>query len=82
MFYPPPACFDGGTAFVDAMPVPTRRVEMIRDGVEDYEYFAMLRQKNPNHPLLQVPADVYSSLTAYNYDPAALEAHREKLARA
>ena len=82
LFYPPLACFDGGKDFVDEMPVPTRRLEMIRDGVEDYEYFAMLRRRRPDHPLLKVPADVYSSLTEYNYDPAALEAHRERLARA
>lgn len=82
LFYPPRACFDGGTGPVREKPVPTRRLEMLRDGFEDYEYFVLLRKRNPQSPLLKVPSDVYSSLTAYNYDPAALEAHREKLARA
>ena len=33
-------------------------------------------------PLLTVPDDVFSSLTSYNFDPAALERHRVRLARA
>ena len=64
---------------------------MLGDGIEDYEYFAMLsrrlaaatpQQKALYEPLLSVPTTVTKSLTDFTTDPAPLEAHRVKLARA
>ncbi len=75
-------------------PVGSFRLEMLRDGIEDYEYFAMLKralaarkdladaERVKYEALLKVPADVYTSLTEFATSPASMEAHREKLARA
>ncbi len=75
-------------------PVGSFRLEMLRDGLEDYEYFAMLKraldtrvdlsaaERARYEALLKVPADVYTSLTEFATDPASMETHRLKLARA
>ena len=59
-FYPPLASVQEGDKgpILDA-PVGSIRGEMLRDGIEDYEYFVMLKRL-----------------------PAAMEAHRVRLARA
>mgnify|MGYP000917380664 CR=1 FL=1 len=94
--YPPPAAADGGpTAPVLDGPVDSYRLELLRDGIEDYEYFVILKrlldekaaQLDPRtreslRALLTVPADVSASLTSLTRDPATIEAHRDKLARA
>lgn len=71
-FYPPKSGED---------PVPTMRVAMLRDGLEDYEYFAILRGLDPTNPLLSVPKDVYGALDSFSRTPDAIEAHRLRLAR-
>lgn len=64
------------------------RFEMIRDGIEDYEYLAMLDEltkADPNHParrLLEIPEDLITSLTQYDLRPEGWIAHRRKLAQA
>ena len=72
-------------------PVPTFRLEMLGDGIEDYEYFAMLKrrlatatpeQKAKYEPLLAVPEAVTKSMTDFATDPAPIESHRVKIARA
>ncbi|MBQ9367916.1 MAG: DUF4091 domain-containing protein [Victivallales bacterium] len=94
--YPPEAAADGTQAdFVADAPVGCYRLEMFRDGIEDYEYFVMLKKllaakgdklsaekRAEYEALLKVPADVSASLTSYTASPAPVEAHREKLARA
>ena len=72
-----------GTFFypdADGHPVDTVRAEAFRDGVEDYEYFAILKRLDPKNPLLAVPRDVSASLKDFNRDPVPLESHRIKLA--
>lgn len=71
-FYPPKSGVE---------PVPTVRVELLRDGLEDYEYFAMLRRLDPKNPLLKVPSKVYGSLTEFSRSPEPIESHRLLLAR-
>ncbi|MBR5079437.1 MAG: DUF4091 domain-containing protein [Victivallales bacterium] len=94
--YPPEAAADGkqnGTVMDD--PVVSIRFEMLRDGIEDYEYFAMLKRllaaKGANLPeakraeyeaLLTVPENVTRTMTDFTKDPATYEAHRLKLAAA
>ena len=94
--YPPEAAADGkqeGTVMDD--PVPSIRMEMLRDGLEDYEYFAMLKRllaaKGATLPeakraeyekLLIVPEDVTRTMMDFTKDPATYEAHRLKLAAA
>ena len=73
---------DDKAAFVADDPVPTVRLAMVRDGVEDYEYLAMLKSLAPSHPLLAVPPEIHETDTRYNTDPAAMESRRLEIARA
>lgn len=93
--YPPLAAADGRTQVpVLAGPVSSFRIEMLRDGLEDYEYFVILkrlleqkgdkiggRERSRMEALLKVPAEVSTGLTNFTRDPAPIEAHRERLAR-
>ena len=89
MFYPPESVFENlanrrsrirpGPNFDD--PVASVRVEMIRDGIEDYEYFAILQKLDPRNPLLKVPPSVSKALDDFSKSPAGIESHRKLLAR-
>lgn len=79
--YPPEECFRTTDAVI-AGPVDSIRFEMLREGLEDYEYFAMLKKAVPNSTLLSVPPDIASSLDDYSTDPAGMESHRVRLAEA
>ena len=94
--YPPLAAADGSPdAPVLEGPVDSIRWEMLRDGIEDYEYFAQLKtlvqaradrldpeRKRQYQSLLKVPTNVTSDMTTFTKDPAPIEAHRDRLARA
>ena len=93
--YPPEAAVDGGAEPAIDGPVSSIRWEALRDGVEDYEYLAVLRRLlgtnrdklTPEETagyaaLLEVPADIAASLTTYTRDPAPIEARRRALAEA
>ena len=80
--YPPLACKDAKqpqTVFDE--PVSCYRLAMFRDGVEDYEYFTILKRLDPSNPLLGVPKSVYRDFWTYTDNPEPMETHREKLAR-
>ena len=79
--YPPPRCFETKEPVL-AGPVDSIRFEMLREGVEDYEYFAILKRLDPANAHLTVPREVTTSLDDYSTDPAAMEAHRLRLAEA
>lgn len=94
--YPPEAAADGSQEGpVLEGPVDSMRWEMLRDGLEDYEYFVILRRlvgekagvleaekKAAYEALLQVPASVTTDMTTFTTDPAPLEAHRAAVAKA
>lgn len=94
--YPPLAAAGGPPASpVREGPIETIRWEMLRDGIEDYEYLAQLRAALERPPpgmtpeqltslraLLEVPPDISRSLTDYTRDPAPLERRRAEIARA
>ena len=92
LVYPPLAAADGRPkAPVMDAPVPTIRLEMLGDGIEDYEYFSILKRllqrasaadRARLEPLLAVPEAVTKTMTDFSIDPSHLEAHRVKLARA
>ena len=76
-------------------PVDSIRLELLRDGLEDYEYFVILkrllaektakldpRSRANYEALLTVPKEVSVNLTEFTHDPATLETHRDQLARA
>jgi len=77
-------------------PVNSIRWEMLREGMEDAEYFYALKELVDQAPargkpqakvaaaakLLEVPEAITTDLTHFTKDPQPLYAHREKLARA
>ncbi len=79
--YPPRACFDKDGGVVLEAPNGSTRIEILRDGIEDYEYFAILSRLDPGNALLEVPADVSKSQTDFTNRPGPIKAHRLKLAR-
>ena len=95
LIYPPlkSTTLQGNTPLIEG-PVASQRWEMLRDGIEDYEYFAILRrllaQENElsaatrayYENLLLVPAQVSQSSTSFGIQPAPILAHRHALARA
>lgn len=80
LLYPPDAC-EHGDAPVVAAPVQSMRIVHLRDGLEDYEYFAILKRLDPSNSMLHVPYDVMKLLTDFNQSTESIEAHRIRLAR-
>ncbi|MCF7973874.1 MAG: DUF4091 domain-containing protein [Phycisphaerae bacterium] len=94
--YPPEAAAQAQSdSPVLAGPVDSIRWEMLRDGIEDYEYMALLKrliqarketltpdQHRHYSVLLSVPDEITSDMTHFTEDPAPIEAHRHKVARA
>lgn len=94
--YPPLAAADGqpeAPVFDD--PVSSIRLEMLRDGIEDYEYCVILsdllgkcknklteEELTTYRRLLEVPDDITKSMTEFTWDPEPIETHREAVARA
>lgn len=75
-------------------PINSLRWENLRDGMEDHEYFWLLRQETERlaakraaaalvkqaRALLQVPPEVSRDLTHFTTDPRPLLLHRERIA--
>ena len=94
LLYPPRQWQDGQRRIEG--PVPSQRWELLREGLEDYEYFwllsdaverlerrgvgAELAQRARN--LLEVPAEIVGSPYAFTDDPSRLAEHRLELAEA
>jgi len=96
--YPPLAAatpgLSGGRPVIEP-PVSCIRWEMLREGIEDYEFLWMLRdlidkkrssltaeQVTSYESLLQVPDSISSSMTSFTTDPAPIYAHRAAVAEA
>ncbi|MCX5759414.1 MAG: DUF4091 domain-containing protein, partial [Candidatus Hydrogenedentes bacterium] len=94
--YPPEAAANGcPNAPVLEGPVDSIRWEMLRDGIEDYEYLVILRhlleqcgaqlpagQLATYKALLEVPADITAGMTTFTRAPEPIEQRREIIARA
>ncbi|MFA6240253.1 MAG: glycoside hydrolase domain-containing protein [Candidatus Hydrogenedentales bacterium] len=95
--YPPEAAASGQQAeTILEGPVSSIRWEMLRDGIEDYEYFVILKRLvgeakakgiDPAalvafEQLLEVPAEITATTTQFTTDPAPLEARRALVAGA
>lgn len=73
-------------------PVPSIRLEIMRDGIEDYEYFTLLEKAIQNAPgknkaavrearqLLNVPKQIYTDEKTYSKDPRDMLNYRKKIA--
>ena len=62
-------------------PVSSIRLEMLRDGIEDYECLVRLRALDPWNPLLEVPQSIFRTLTDFNFDPTPIESRRVEILR-
>jgi len=93
--YPPEAAADANPPepVLDG-PVDTIRWEILRDGIEDYEYLAILkrlgeenRDRLPKRALaniakfLKVPGEIVTDAKTYTKDPAPIEKRRHAVAR-
>ena len=67
-----------------AGPVNTIRLALLREGLEDREYFWVLRNRlgNKDHAALRLPDGLVRNLTDFESDPQKLYAARRTLARA
>jgi len=92
--YPPEAAGDAHPAepVLDG-PVDSIRWEMLRDGIEDYEYLAILQrllkdkkdrltaqQQQKFAAMLEVPEVITKDMTTFTKDPALIEARRDQIA--
>ena len=73
LFYPP--------MHMNRAPVGSIRLEMLRDGIEDFEYLAMLKKRNPGSELLKVPESISKTLSAFSESPKPIEMRRKEIAR-
>jgi len=66
-------------------PLATLRLENIRDGIEDYEYYLLLREliaeRGSAESLGEVAKEAVADLTHFTYDPDVLARERERVAR-
>jgi hypothetical protein len=92
LLYPPRDWADG-TPKIEG-PTPSIRWELLREGIEDFEYFSLLESLAdglessgecpellaPARALLEVPESIVMTRTQFTQDPALLAAHRSELA--
>jgi hypothetical protein len=94
--YPPEAAADAHPAGpILEGPVDSIRWEMLRDGIEDYEYLVILNRlleqrgarlsverRAAYAALTEVPASITADLTTFTKDPKPIEERRDAVARA
>ncbi len=95
--YPPLSVFDPDTGEEPVLepPVSSIRWEMLREGIEDYEFLCLLRKLIDERretltverlewyeSLLEVPDSITSDMTAFTTDPRPIHARRAAVAEA
>jgi hypothetical protein len=94
LFYPPRDFADGKPRL--SKPVVSIRLKIIREGIEDYEYFHILRERvalTSSRPelaetrrvaaaLLELPSEIVRSTRMHTERPGELQAYRVRVARA
>lgn len=82
-----PLIYNGeGTLVYPARPcgyegiVPSLRLKALRDGIEDFDYFALLQQAGRGEQALEVVRNLTPSWFEWNPEPEAYELARRKLA--
>jgi hypothetical protein len=96
--YPPESAAAPGTSGPGPVldpPVSSIRWEMLREGIEDYEFLYLLRERLNKHrsklkpeeaaryeALLEVPAEITRDLTTFATDPSPIYARRAAIAEA
>ena len=91
MFYPENRNVNTDRNVYNSEAIPSVRLEILRDGIEDYEYFKLLENLTEKaskgkalkaKKLLQIPTSIYTDEKTYNKDPQAMLKFRRKLAKA
>ena len=94
MFYPENRDVNNDRRVYDNEVIPSLRLEILRDGIEDYEYLMLLQKMveqadksqsgkiNKAKRLLQIPESIYTNEKTYNKNPQVLLNYRKKLAEA
>ncbi len=79
----PPTREPSKTPVLDG-PINTIRLAMLREGLEDREYFWLLRKNlgGKDHPALRLPDELVRDLTSFESDPRKLYAARRTVAEA
>lgn len=91
-FYPPNRRANSDKSKYIEGPVPSLRLEFLRQGIEDYEYLVLLESlindnkemdrtlKSKAVKLLEIPEEIFIDGKTYTKDPALIYEHRRKLA--
>ncbi len=91
-FYPLNRDPNNDTKTYVGYPVPSLRLELLRDGIEDYEYFVILEQLvnsgkgikgnllKEAKQLLDIPKHIYTDEQTYSKNPKGIIEHRKKIA--
>lgn len=91
-FYPVNRDPNNDTSTHVGKPVPSLRLEFLRDGIEDYEYFVMLEKAVKDAPrrkrkiareaekLLAIPETIFTNETTYSKNPQDILSYRKQLA--
>ena len=91
MFYPENRNVNTDHRVYNSEAVPSVRLEILRDGIEDYEYFKILEKLTKKaskgkalkaKKLLDIPTSIYTDEKTYNKNPQAILEYRRKLAKA
>ncbi len=77
LFYPGTPARIGGTTHI---PVASIRLAMIREGMEDYEYLALLSRSGGDADARAIADRLFPNAYSTEIDPAALMAAREEIA--
>ncbi|MCX6969230.1 MAG: DUF4091 domain-containing protein [Verrucomicrobia bacterium] len=80
LLYPPVR--EPATAPVVAGPIPTIRIKLLREGLEDTEYLTLLRQHSAADPALRLSGDLVQSTTSFELHPEHYLQARRELAEA
>jgi hypothetical protein len=62
-------------------PLPSLRLKLIRQGLQDYDYLKLASEKAGVEKVDAIVNEQVKSWTEYQQDPTALEQAKEKLAR-
>jgi len=86
--YPPPVDPNAEHEPIISGPIASIRWEMLREGLEDFEYFHLLTQALKDKPdaaaqkLLEVPEEIVVDARDFSRDPLLMYEHRRKVAEA
>ncbi len=92
LFYPMNRDPQNDTKTYSGKPVPSVRLETLRDGIEDYDYFVMLgnaiktasgakaKMAGEAKSLLTIPQTIYTNETTYSKNPQDMLEYRKKVA--